>query len=404
MPHRVALLVPEFDVAGGVTGVALFLRDVLRDAEQYTPDVISLPRSARDPAGVQLTRPSTWARGVQVEEKTWHDIPYRHVGARGSEFEFQRYRPRPPLTEVLQRYDLIQIVAGTPPWAHVATHVDVPVALQVATLTTVERNGQSADDSMPLRLWRAGMTRIVSRMEREIPSLVDAIFVENAWMYDHFREKTDEDTVHFAPPGIDTEMYHPADSAEEMSDYILSVGRLGDSRKNVRLLFDAYHRLRQRIEDVPRLVLAGLSGPTERDWARAEALGIRDHVEMHEDVPEAELAALYRNAGLFVLSSDEEGLGLVLAEAMASGTPVVSTDCGGPSTLIDDGATGALVPTGDAQALADRMAHLLTHPTAAKAMGRAGRERVEEEFSVEAAGARFLRVYDELIEDSPTMQ
>ena len=267
----------------------------------------------------------------------------------------------------------------------------------MATLTGVERNGQYAEDPLPLRLWRAGMTRIVSRMEREIPSLVDAIFVENAWTYDHVREKTDEDTVHFAPPGIDTEMYHPADSAEEMSDYVLSAGRLGDSRKNVCLLIEAYHRLRQRIEDVPRLVLAGLSGPTERDWAWAEALGIRNHVEMHEDVPEAELAALYRNAGLFVLSSDEDGLGLVLAEAMASGRPVVSTACGGPSTTVVDGETGLLKPVGDPEALADAMATVLRHPNRADAMGAAGRERVVDEFSQAATGQRFLDVYQQLL-------
>jgi glycosyltransferase involved in cell wall biosynthesis len=82
---------------------------------------------------------------------------------------------------------------------------------------------------------------------------------------------------------------------------------------------------------------------------------------------------------------------------MASGVPVVSTDCGGPATLIDDGQTGFLVPTGDADALAARMAHLLTHPREAAAMGRAGRSRVEQHFSVEAAGERFLRVYDELL-------
>ncbi len=399
MPHRVALLVPEFDIAGGVTGVGLFLRDVVEGTERYTTDVISLARGARDPAGSQLARPSTWARGAQVEERSWNGIPYRHVGARWSEFEFQRYRPRPVLTEVLQGYDLIQIVAGTPPWAHLAKHVDVPVALQVATLTAVERNGQSTDDPLPLRLWRSGMKHIVSRMEQRVPSLVDAIFVENAWMYDHFRERANEDIVHFAPPGIDTETYHPGDSSESKCDYILCVGRLDDSRKNVRLLFEAYARLRQQIVDAPRLVLAGLSGPTEQDWARAETLGIRDHVEMHRDVPEDELAALYRNASLFVLSSNEEGLGLVLAEAMASGTPVVSTDCGGPSTLIEDGQTGFLVPTGDAEALADRMAHVLTHPEEARALGEAGRERVESQFSVEAAGERFLQVYDELLAD-----
>jgi glycosyltransferase involved in cell wall biosynthesis len=278
-----------------------------------------------------------------------------------------------------------------------ARHVDVPVALQVATLTTVERDGQHVEASLPRRLWYAGMTRLVSRMEQTVPSIVDAIFVENTWMCDHFRERAEDGKVHFAPPGIDTDLYHPGDPAAERGDYILSVGRLGDSRKNVGLLFEAYHRLKEQQAHVPRLVLAGLSGPTERDWARAEALGIREDIEMYENVSEERLAELYRGARLFVLSSNEEGLGLVLAEAMASGTPVVSTDCGGPSTLIKDGDTGVLVPTGDAAALADRMLHVLTHPDKAVAMGQAGRERVENEFSISAAGERFLRVYDELL-------
>jgi len=397
MPRQVALVVPEFDVPGGVTRVGLFLRETLRTADRYAPDIISPAMRARDPASSQLTRPSTWRRGAQVEERTWNGIPYRHVGARWSEFEFQRYRPRPPLTALLNDYDLVQIVGGTPPWAHLARHVNAPVALQVATLTGVERGGKRADGWGLRRLWDAGMTQIVSRMEAGVPSLVDVIFVENTWMYDHFRTRAGDEAVHFAPPGIDTETYHPGDDGGPTVDYILCVGRLGDSRKNVGLLFEAYARLRRQLDDAPRLVLAGLSGPTEQDWARARTLGIRDHVEMRENVPEEELAALYRNARLFVLSSNEEGLGLVLAEAMASGTPVVSTDCGGPSTLIEDGETGILVPTGNAAVLANRMAWVLSHPESARAMGRAGRARIEKKFSIEAAGERFLRVYDQLL-------
>jgi len=400
MPRRIALLIPGFDIAGGVTTVGRFLRDVLRDADRYTPDVISLAMGAWDPASSQLTAPSTWGRGARVEKKKWSSISYRHVGARWSELEFQRYRPRPVLTEMLSDYDLIQIVAGTPVWAHVAKAVDVPVALQVATLTDVERNGQSNDNGGFLRrLWHAGMTRVVSRMEERVPDLVDAIFVENAWMYDHFRRVTGKNKVHFAPPGIDTDLFHPGGSTSDDGDYILSVGRLGDSRKNVRLLFEAYYRLHEQMEDVPRLVLAGLSGPSEADWARAEALDIRDDIDMHEHVSEEKLSELYRHARLFVLSSNEEGLGLVIAEAMASGTPVVSTDCGGPSTLIEDGNTGFLVSTGDASALADRMGQVLDHPSKAAAIGKAGRKRVVKNFSVEAAGATFLRVYNELLAD-----
>jgi len=402
VPYRVALVVPEFEVAGGVTGVGLFLRNVLRTTDRYEPDVISLARGAWDPASSQLTVPRTWLRGPQVDERMWSGIPYRHVGAQWSEVEFQRHRPRPVLTELLRPYDLVQVVAGTPPWAHVAKHVEAPVALQVATLTHVERDGKQGKGTVFRRLWHSWMSRIVSRMEDEVPSFVDALFVENTWMYEHLCSQAQESIVHFAPPGIDTSKFHPPEGEFRRGDYILSVGRFGDSRKNVPLLFEAYHRLKRCNMDVPRLVLAGLSGPPESAWDRAEALGIREDIGMHKNVPEEDLAELYRNARLFVLSSNEEGLGLVLAEAMASGTPVVSTDCGGPSTLIDDGTTGFLVPTGDAEALADRMAHVLAHPKVAKDLGRAGRERVETEFSVEAAGARFLEVYDELMADRST--
>jgi glycosyltransferase involved in cell wall biosynthesis len=397
MPYRVALLVPEFHVAGGVTGVGLFLRDVLKDTERYTPDVISLAQGAWDPAGSQLARPSTWTRGVQVEERTWDGIPYRHVGARWSEFEFQRYRPRPVLTNLLREYDLVQIVAGTPVWGHVSKYVNVPVALQVATLTKVERNGQAGDTSPLRRVWSAGMTQVVAQMEARVPPLVDAIFVENTWMYEHYREEAGDEIVHFAPPGIDTTVFHPAQRADRRGNYILSVGRLGDTRKNVSLLFRAYHRLTQSETDVPKLILAGLSSPPSHAWRLAQELGIRDRIEMHENVPKDELARLYRHARLFVLSSNEEGLGLVLAEAMASGTPVVSTDCGGPSTLIEEEKSGFLVPIGDEESLADRMGLLLSDPEKGQSMGREGRRRIEEEFSVEAAGERFLRVYDQLL-------
>jgi glycosyltransferase involved in cell wall biosynthesis len=76
----------------------------------------------------------------------------------------------------------------------------------------------------------------------------------------------------------------------------------------------------------------------------------------------------------------------------------IDRPCGGPATLIDDGTTGFLAPTGDAEALAERMAHVLAHSEVAKDLSRAERERIETEFSVEAAGARFPDVYDELMD------
>lgn len=398
MADDVAILTTSFSGRGGVPSVASFIYRQLNSTDRYTPEVISIPMNAASSANVRLASPQTWFRGVEVEEDAVGSIPFREVGAFFSELEFQRYRPRPILTRMLNSYDLVQVVAGFPPWGYVTKNVSTPVALQVATLTEVEREGRYDEEPFASRLWRTGMTKIASWMEQRVPSFVDAIFVENQWMYDHYRQHHPEVDVHFAPPGVDTSVYRPGTDEKEENDYILSVGRFSDPRKNIELLFEAYARLRQGMSDAPRLVLAGLAGPSDSAWEAAKTLGIAEHVDVHVDVPEKDLARLYRNADLFALSSKEEGLGLVIAEAMASGVPVVSTDCGGPSTLIQEGETGYLVPVGDAAAMAEQMQRILSNSAHAQELGQKGRERIEDHFSEEAAGKKFIEVYDQLLQ------
>jgi glycosyltransferase involved in cell wall biosynthesis len=111
----------------------------------------------------------------------------------------------------------------------------------------------------------------------------------------------------------------------------------------------------------------------------------------------AELAALYRNAKLLIVSSDEEGLGIVILEAMACGIPVVSTRCGGPETAVVDGVTGFLTPPGDVAALSDSTLRLLGDPELRKRFGRAGVDRVREFFSAEVVGKTFVNLYEGIL-------
>src|SRR5204862_5819875 len=108
--------------------------------------------------------PGTWSGPrSSVEETRGHS--YRHVGASLTELEFQRYRPRRVLTEELRRFDLVQIVAGTPPWTLVAKNFDGPIALQVATLTAVERESILRDTPWPRRAVMQVMTKINTALE-----------------------------------------------------------------------------------------------------------------------------------------------------------------------------------------------------------------------------------------------
>ena len=383
-----------------MAGVARFLYQVLRDADRYEPSLVSVPLSSEDPASVRLTDPRSWRGGVQVTEGTWEGRSFRHVGAVLSELEFQRYRPRPALTEILNQHDLVQIVAGTPAWALLTRNTDVPITLQVATLARVERKSLLEDTSGLLGAWRRGMVRITDWLDHHALQYADRVFVENDWMRDHLADHVPSDRLVFAPPGVDTDQFAPGDTPPSEGRHLLSVGRLEDPRKNVGLLFEAYARLRGQVDNPLPLILAGRTGPSDAAWSRARELGIRSAITFREDVSLETLVDLYRTAACYVVSSDEEGLGLTILEAMACGRPVVSTRCGGPSTVIEEGETGRLVPPENPQSLAGAIQDVLSRPDTADQMGQAGRTRVENAFSVDASKERFLQGYDTLLQEA----
>lgn len=107
-------------------------------------------------------------------------------------------------------------------------------------------------------------------------------------------------------------------------------------------------------------------------------------------------AAVIDELDVFVLPSWIEGMPLVLLEAMGRARPVVSTAVGGIPEVVEHGVTGLLVRPGDPAALAHALQELLADPDRARAMGEAGRKRVQERFSAAAATSRVLEVYDEL--------
>jgi glycosyltransferase involved in cell wall biosynthesis len=108
------------------------------------------------------------------------------------------------------------------------------------------------------------------------------------------------------------------------------------------------------------------------------------------------LRKLYQEAACLALSSDEEGFGLVVVEAMACGVPVVATRCGGPEEIISHGSDGYLVPLDDARELANHL-RLLCDESLNQRMSAEARRTAVSRFSAEVAFRRYLDTYQRLL-------
>jgi len=331
----------------------------------------------------------------------WHGRDYSQVGALFSELESRRHRPRAALDRLLCGCDLIQVVSGIPAPALVASRTNKPVILQVATLAAVERRRWAKERRSAADIWRRIMTSVVSAMDRHALRSVSAIMVENPWMLSYCRElvKGRGVDVRYAPPGIDTEFFCPgqAPHARTSGPYILCVGRLDDPRKNVTLLIRAFHRLVAAGDCASRLLLAGASRPDAEALQLISRLGLGGRVDIEVLPDRHRLRELYRHAACFALPSDEEGLGLVLLEAMSCGAPVVATRCGGPDGIITSGTDGILVERDDEEALSVALATLLKDQGLRSRLASAGRSTAVSRYSLQATGQAFLDLYDELL-------
>ncbi|WP_040731726.1 glycosyltransferase [Thiocapsa marina] len=139
---------------------------------------------------------------------------------------------------------------------------------------------------------------------------------------------------------------------------ILGAGELC-GRKDFETLLRAFARV--RAERPCRLMILGQGRARERLLALAAELGVAENVALPGFVHEP--YAFMAHADLFAFTSRWEGLGFVIIEALAVGTPVVATDCpSGPREILQDGRIGPLVPVGDADALAAAMMQTLDAP------------------------------------------
>jgi phosphatidylinositol alpha-1,6-mannosyltransferase len=169
----------------------------------------------------------------------------------------------------------------------------------------------------------------------------------------------------------------------------LIVGRMSSSEryKGHDELIEIWPRVRARIPGAT-LVIAGGGDDRPRLETKAAATGVAGSVTFEGVVSASRLSQLYREAGVFVMPSSNEGFGLVFVEAMRSGTPCIAAK-GAAEEIVDDGINGVIVEPGDRDALAAAVIELLGDSARRAALGRRAAADVRRRFSAAAFADRL---------------
>ena len=144
-----------------------------------------------------------------------------------------------------------------------------------------------------------------------------------------------------------------------------------------------------------RLVLAGEGPLASEVQSLLQQAGVQELAWLAGE--RADIPALLRGLSCFVLPSLAEGISNTILEAMACGLPIVATRVGGNAELIEDRLTGSLVPAADVDAAAGAIVAYFNDPATARQHGKAGRQRVEERYSLECMVDNYHRLYSRLL-------
>ncbi len=312
-----------------------------------------------------------------------------HLGRFAEELHTAWHRGRPDVVHShFWMSGLMSLVAGAP--------LRVPVVHTYHALGSVKRRHQGPADTSPPE--RIRMERLIGRRA----AAVVATCTDEVSELVNLGVARSRTTV--VPCGVDCTLFTPAPAAEKRTGSrlrVMAVGRLVP-RKGFAEVIAA-------VAAVPdaELVIAGgppaaeLDGDPEagRLQALVEGLGVGDRVRLLGQVPRDRLAELLRRTDVMVSAPWYEPFGLVVLEAMASGTTTVATAVGGQLDTVVHGITGEHVPPRHPTALAATLRRLAADRTILARYGMAARNRAESRYTWDRVAAETMRVYHQVAPD-----
>ena len=250
---------------------------------------------------------------------------------------------------------------------------------------------------------RWALRAFARRLSRAQCGSVDAVISPSMPMADLLRGYGARSPIEVLATGLDLEQFEGGDGRRframhgisEDRPVLLHVGRVA-FEKNIGFILDAFSDVRAQVPDA-LLVIAGEGPALQALRKRAIASGLEDSVMFVGYLDrESTLLDCYRSANAFVFASNTETQGLVLLEAMAVGTPVVSTAVLGTKDVLERGDAGAIVVPENRERFAQATVQLLGDRDLQRRLGKQGRRYVEQHWSSDVMARRLLELYESL--------
>lgn len=315
----------------------------------------------------------------------------------------------------ISRPDVEIIALDKPPGLALGTHFKLwkllrrlkPAVLHSYNLAAVEYACTAALAGVPVRVHAEhgrdagdphGLNRKHNLLRRGVTPFIDRYIPVSDDLQRWLRQVVgvpDAKTLMIAN-GVDTDRFRPSVRAARDEFVIGTVGRIQDV-KNQSGLIDAFILLREMLpaeRDRLRLAIVGDGPLLSKITEKVAAAGLQEVVWLPGS--RTDIAELMAGFDVFALPSIAEGTPVTILEAMACGLPVVASNVGGIPEVVEQQASGLLVPPSDAAALAAALARYVQDPQLAARHGAAGRLRVERSNSIAAMVAGYAGLYDTL--------
>ncbi len=240
-------------------------------------------------------------------------------------------------------------------------------------------------------------TRVASRMSRVIT------VSKNSFEDIHTDHQVPRERMHVVPVGVDQELFRPLDHVARIPGRLITTASADVTMKGLKYLLEALAKLRTERE--VSLVVIGRKKEGGVSARTIEELGLGDCVEFVTGVPEQRIIELYSEAEVAVVPSLYEGFSLPAIEAMSCGVPLVATTGGAlPEVVGADNDTALLVPPGDSEALAARIATALDDAELRARIGAAGRQRVIDRWTWRHTAVGTVEHYRALLAETAHIQ